>query len=232
METTEAYDFALAETTQRLRALRPYYGHDPYCDCENPSECLKTVKMIEPTEYCLQPMRDFRQAYAENFRKLLKTKMKYSQTKTTTPLTWCFITINPKPNVELSLFMKKLNQFVKTKIFADYIAVVEQRGLATEALGKGFHAHILFKRHTPLNEGLPPTNIKRNVKQSWKRYCEVSNPHILNIQFVGDDFAVDKYEYIMGTKTAEGKKDKQLGDVVWRQENNIPEYLGNKNLIK
>lgn len=231
METTEAYDFALAETITRLKELPPYYAHDPLCFCDDPENCLKKVKCIEPTEYCIQPMRDYRQAYAENFRKLLKTKMKYPQKKTSTTLTWCFITINPKPNIELSLFIKKLNQFIKTKIFEDCLAVVEQRGLATEALGKGFHAHILFKRHTPLNEGLPPTNIKRNVKQSWKKYCEVTNPHILNIQFIGDDFAVDKYEYMMGTKTAEGKKDKQLGDVVWRQENNIPEYLGNKNII-
>ena len=123
MEATEAYDFALAETITRLKQITPYYAHDPLCQCYNPENCLNRVKCLEPTEYCIQPMRDYQQAYAENFRKLLKQKMKYPQKKTSTSLTWCFITINPKPNIELTLFIKKLNQFIKTKIFEEYSLV-------------------------------------------------------------------------------------------------------------
>ncbi len=232
MDNSQAENFALKEVEKRLRTRPVINIHDPVCECRK-HNCDKRVKAIIPTEYCIQPMKDYDIASAEVFRKILRQQIKYSlSSKTSTQLTWCFVTINPYPHIKLENFIKKFNQFIKTKIFADYLGVIEQRATLTEALGKGFHAHILFKRYTPLNEGLPPTNIKRNIRQSWKNYCELKNPHILNIQFVGDDFAYDKYDYIRGVKLAEGKADKQLGDTKWRKENNIPEFYGNNNIIQ
>lgn len=232
MDTSDAYNFALNEMITRLNKCPVYITHDPHCECRNLSKCQKKVKCTKPTEWAMQPMQDYYQAYSEHFKKVLKHKMKYNKTKTKVELNWCFITINPKPNIKLPAFIKKLKMYLKTKIFADYLAVIEQREINTEALGKGFHAHILFKRHTPLGEGLPPTNIKRNIKQSWRNYCESNNPHILNIQFIGDDFAYDKWDYIRGVKLAEGKAEKQKGDRIWREKHNIPEYLGNNNIIQ
>jgi len=231
MEDNPAYDFALAETIRRLKECRTYSTHDPSCDCDNPKTCIRKAKCLEPTEWCLQPLQDYKTAYTENFKKVLKNKMISKNEKATKYEDWCFLTINPYPHIKLENFTKKLTQFLKTKMFADHIAVLEQREVKTEALGKGFHAHILFKRITPLNEGRPPTQIRRNMKQSWKNYCDTTNSDILNIQFIGDDFAYDKYEYIMGTKTAPGKKEKQDGDKLWRKQNNLPEYLGNKNIM-
>lgn len=146
------------------------------------------------------------------------------------PLTFCFVTINPHSHIELDDFVDKIKKCTRSLLFADFLAAIEQRGTTPDTLGKGFHAHILFRRHFPLAEGKPPTQIKRDLKTSFRKYCETHNNNILNIQFIGSEFAADKKSYILGDKDL-GKKEKTIGDKKWRALHNIPDTLGNLNII-
>ena len=228
MDTTEAENFALNETISRLKALPKIRFHDPICDCNNPQICPKIVTGIEPTYHAIQPMKDYQQAVAEmtkvNIKKLLKKKLSV----TTEPLEYLFLTINPNTkSVSVGDFISKFLKFIPTKIFADYCGVIEQRGTLDNELGKGYHCHILFKRHTPLTKGLPPTNIKQKIRQSWKNFCDTKNEHLCNIQLITHTFATDKLEYILGNKLNDNKPEKQKADKIWRSDQNIKEYYGN-----
>jgi len=106
--------------------------------------------------------------------------------------------------------------------------VLEQRGSTETEVGKGFHAHILAKRCLSYK----PSWVEKNVKNTCKGLCDVNNAKLLNIQKIGEEFARDKKQYIMGqNKTGEGKNSKQEIDILWRKITGIPEYLGETNII-
>jgi len=145
--------------------------------------------------------------------------------------TFVFLTISPAPDIDFPDFYKKFTKFLKTSLFNDYCAVIEQRGNSPETLGLGFHAHILFKRCTPLAEGLPPTDLKRKLRDIWKKFTMVKNSQVFNIQFIPTEYAYDKLNYILSTKTGEGKKQKQDYDLLFRKQHDIPSHFGNENIL-
>lgn len=140
---------------------------------------------------------------------------------------FCFITINAKPDVPLAQFVQKVEKLAKRKLFTSTIWVYEQRGNTTDTLGKGFHAHMLCKR----NVNYKPCKIASCVRNTCKTLVkDVKANHLLNIQFIGDDWAKDKEEYLLGKKTGEGKDIKQDCDKIWREKNNLKSYYNNAQL--
>ncbi len=137
---------------------------------------------------------------------------------------YCFITINPSPEITLTQLQEKVEKFVKRNMFDKYRYVYEQRGSTEENMGHGFHAHILLKR----NLNYKPSKISVNTKNTFKGITQVDNPQILNIQHIGEDFAKDKDEYIDGVKTGDGKDQKQAIDKIFRQKNNLESIYGEK----
>lgn len=128
-----------------------------------------------------------------------------------------FITINPKPSTKLDNFIKKVVKFINRN-FCDYAsAVIEQRGVSEDELGKGFHAHIAMKR----NVNYRPSDIIKGAKNTFKDCCDVKKPELLNVKIHGEDFHKDKMEYINGVKTGLGKDKKQEMDIIFRKKNNI-----------
>jgi hypothetical protein len=137
---------------------------------------------------------------------------------------YMFITINPKPAVKLEDFRKLLKKISKKTCFEKCMYVLEQRGNNEENMGKGFHAHILVKR----NLKYKPIKLKQNVKASCKNIVgNIHNDNQLNIQTIGEEFAKDKQQYIIGDKTGDGKSEKQNIDEKWRKTIGIEKYLGN-----
>lgn len=227
MNTEIAETYALNEVIRRLKLCPSYYSHDPFCSCFAPERCTNRVKLRLPNENAVQPYRDYENALSEITKSTIKKLLlKGDAPVKKDPLLYMFITINPKPSITFDNFYKKLNIFLNTKLFDDYCAVVEQRGTPTKDLGKGFHTHILFKRHTPLKTGLPPSNIIQKIKTSWKNYLNINNSQIFNVQVINETFAIDKLEYMLGVKTQPGKKEKQDGDKLFRYKNKIPKHLG------
>lgn len=139
---------------------------------------------------------------------------------------YCFITINPKPEVSFDTFRKQVEKAVGRNMFVEVRYVYEQRGTNMDEAGKGFHAHILAKR----NLSYKPSKISGNLKNTFKSVVDVNNPSLLNIQHIGEDFAKDKNEYIDGVKTGEGKDVKQEIDVEWRKSLGLSVIYG-ENII-
>lgn len=229
MENIEA--LAYERVAANLRRLPTRTFHNPMCFCEDENSCLNKVKGIVPTEQAMYPLRALNQVCHDDFKTLLKKELKKNNT-VDTKKNYIFVTINPKPDITPEDFVKKIKKTLLSNLFADHLAVIEQRGNCPTTCGQGMHSHILFKRITPLNEGLPPANIKRNLKDSYKNICLSSNEQIFNIQFITEEFAHDKFNYIINEKTGKGKKEKQEYDKIFRKKIDIPEYLGNIDILK
>lgn len=235
----ETYDDAYRECIKRIEACPLVYVDCVTCEhCisytgrKNPGSCPNKVQIYKTNDECLKPIQIYEEAI--NHRLLLATKkalQKNLEKGTKVPLEYLFMTVNPKPSISFEQFKGKIFKILKTSLFSQHIAVFEQRGTLEQGdVGRGFHAHILFKRHLPLDTGLPPSNLKQKLKQSLTRYCDVKNNSCLNLQFVGEDFAYDKYNYIIGSKTDDGKDLKQKADVVWRKQNFLEKFYGHLTL--
>ncbi len=231
----ENYDDAYKEVEKRLRAAPLKRVHIPCHHCTSVQHCknVKTDLVPNITPFCVQPLAIFEDCNNDYLKQTTK-KALYAKktTKKAPPLEYIFLTINPKPSVDFEKFKKKFLLLLASRQFAGHTAVLEQRGTKEQLnIGQGFHAHILFKRHTPLNEGRPPTEIKRNLKQSWTNICDTKNPACFNIQFIGSDFAQDKEEYMLEEKTGKDKGPKQIGDKIWRHLKGLPPFYGDKTLV-
>lgn len=221
---------AYLQIAENLRTLPQKTEHDPYCFCDNPKSCHRKVKLVVPTEDALYPLKALAEVQKEDFKKKLKDALRPPKADKDE---FIFVTINPKPDISLSQFLNKIIKTLKSTLFSDHLAVIEQRGNSELTCGQGLHAHILFKRITPLNEGLPPSNIKRNLRDSYKKICLSSNNQIFNVQFISRTLAFEKKNYIIGqNKTGEGKKEKQIYDGIFRKNNNLPEFYGNINILE
>jgi len=131
---------------------------------------------------------------------------------------WIWLTVNPKPDIQLPNFVEVLAKLVKRKLFCDYYYVIEQRGtVEDDNLGKGFHAHLLLKR-SPDKEYKAT---KRQVQNSFKNFCDTKREAVFYWKECREDFLDDKMEYINSIKTGEGKDLKQKGDIIWRKANGL-----------
>lgn len=139
-----------------------------------------------------------------------------------------WITVSPKPTVSFIEFRKVVEKLVKRKLFSKYCYTYEQRGKSDSECGKGFHVHILGKR----NLNYKPNKVITHIKNTLKNICEVEK--CCRIQIIGEDFAKDKMEYMLGKKTggedcdAEDKQLKQQYDIKWREAEELLEYYGEK----
>lgn len=137
---------------------------------------------------------------------------------------WLWITISPKPEISFAEFRKKVDKLVNRKMFKSAEWAFEQRSSDPNQF-YGFHAHILAQRCLSYK----PSKCKRGIKNTCKGLVgSVDNNNVLNIQIIGDDYAIDKAQYFKGIKTGAGKEEKQLVDKIWRvKEGLLPYYTRN-----
>lgn len=133
--------------------------------------------------------------------------------------THVFITVNPRSDVPLNIFRKKLEKSLNKKWCTAHIAVIEQRSEDILTAGQGFHAHMLIVR------GTEPSKLRREIKNTFKDICDVDNIHCLNIQFRKGDGVKKGINYIKGIKKDKDKDAKLAIDIKWREQNNIPHLI-------
>lgn len=222
---------ALAQISLNIKENGSEMSHDPYCspcpyngtfDC--PRRCA--VARIDPGD--LRPWEDYLDIKSRmNKKKILNSGYSKKTGIPSIPKNYFFITINPHSQIQLASFVPKIKKTLTSSMFTDYLAVFEQRGtLADNNIGKGFHAHILFKRKTPLNEGLPPSNIEAKIRKSYKNFvgCSTSNA-LINFQTIDERHALEKAKYMLGPKW-ENKVDKQVADYQWTKSHDLsPHYI-------
>lgn len=132
---------------------------------------------------------------------------------------WYFLTVNPDTSkVSLREFMKTIEKSLSKKWINYYIFVIEQRGETEEELGRGFHTHIIF------NKGIKHCKVVKEMSNTFKNMCDVSNYHLFNIKNIGEQEKLRKIEYITGTKSDEQKHLKQKMDIIFRQKENLKSF--------
>lgn len=125
---------------------------------------------------------------------------------------FCLLTVNPRPEVKLADFKKKLLKFLGKKTVPEYFACIEVRKNED-----GMHAHILC-RYTP-----PPSQFKRSTKNTFRDVCDSDNSCILNFKFLQEDLLPDKIKYMLGEK--QQKKQKGVEDTkLFRKKYDLPDY--------
>ncbi len=139
-----------------------------------------------------------------------------------------WITVSPKPTVSFKDFRKVVEKLTARKLFSKYCYTYEQRGMTLTDCGAGFHVHILAVR----NLNYKPNKVITHIKNTVKNICDVER--CCRIQIIGEDFAKDKMEYMLGEKTGgedcseENKKLKQKMDKVFRDQEKLQKYFGEK----
>ena len=134
-----------------------------------------------------------------------------------------FITVNPRPDVDLETFHKSIRKYVSKCWIDNYIYVLEQRGTNETELGKGFHSHLLIYK----TDNKKSHEIIRETKNTFKNVCSVDNPSILNIQNCKEADIEKRKNYMLGVKSTDhdpSKQEKQRMDIIWRQNKQIEKY--------
>lgn len=173
---------------------------------------LKRIRMLE---YMTDSISD-RYTDIRKYEDSLKEKKRTQAAKAHNNL-YLFVTINPKPSVKLNEFKDAVKRLVGRQLFTAFAYAFEQRATAPEEAGKGFHVHILMRR----NLNYKPCKIKSNMCNTMKNICDVNDNRVFNIQWIGEEFARDKLQYITGGKTGDGKDQKQNIDVIFRKNEDL-----------
>ncbi len=156
-----------------------------------------------------------------------KVKAKLDEKKTSSSKNaYVWITINPKPDINVCKFRKACVNVAKRSFFKNAMYVYEQRGDSDETIGKGFHCHMLAERD--FTKTTRPSHMKRDIGNSVKNILNLNakNPYI---QFVDAEYAKDKIRYMLGDKDLhKDEKDiKLVYDKLWRDRENIEHIYGN-----
>jgi len=146
--------------------------------------------------------------------------------------THLWITINPKTSVKLVDFVKSIAKISTKTCFTSCLYVFEQRGTSKQDMGQGMHCHMLAKR----NLNYKPCKCRDNVKNSCKKLVgNINHKNQLQIVTIGEDFAKDKKDYILGknkiSTPTNNKAAKQDMDVPWRVKNNLQSSYVHQNKI-
>lgn len=181
--------------------------------CDKANEAI--LKRIRLLEYETDSIND-RFTELRKYECELKDRKRTQAAKAHNNL-YLFVTINPKPSVQLNEFKDAVKKLVGRQLFAAFAYAFEQRATAPEEAGKGFHVHILMRR----NLNYKPCKIKSNMCNTMKNICDVKDNRVFNVQWIGEEFARDKLQYITGGKTGDGKDQKQNIDVIFRQNENL-----------
>lgn len=132
---------------------------------------------------------------------------------------YIFLTVNPEPTVSLNMFKDSVAKCLKKKWLNNYCYVYEQRATTTEDMGRGFHLHFLID-----TDGKKYHEAIRELKNTFKKVCDVSYNSVFNIRNVKEDHFMRFIKYMVGVKNQTFKHAKQNVDKIWRETNHIANY--------
>lgn len=127
-----------------------------------------------------------------------------------------FITVNPKPDTDLNIFMKLLANFCRRKPVIDFVYNIEQRGETEEDCGKGIHSHMLITWNANMSG-----KVRQYLGETFKRVIGSNTNNIININKIPKEFVLDKMDYLEGNKWDSEKDSKVAMDLIFREKNKI-----------
>lgn len=138
-----------------------------------------------------------------------------------------YIALCVSPNLTKNKFEKfreKCLAFLKRKCFKRALCVFEQRGSCEMSRGNGIHVHYILER----NLDVTCSHIRRYSKNSFKRFCDTNNSNFFHFKPFSTKYLKDKIDYLRpGSKTGDGKAQKQQQDILWRQDKNLEDFYVN-----
>lgn len=140
-----------------------------------------------------------------------------SQIKTDTrPMKLYWVTVNPKDDVTLETFIKRVEKYTQRKMVHAFNYAFEQRGKNMDEVGKGMHVHIL---------------IKSQDKKAWFKRSTISsftaivgNDQAIDIKQYPMEYEVEKIEYLKGNKWDDEKIESITINKIWRERKKLKTY--------
>lgn len=136
---------------------------------------------------------------------------------------YLFITINPRPSVNLIEFTNLLAKSVTKSWICKYLYVIEQRSDNEDELGKGFHAHMLIDKGD-----YRFSHANREFASTFKKVCDIQNFHTFNFALCKESDLSKRQNYMLGRKADIEKHKKQDMDILFRKRYNFSDYYGDK----
>ena len=135
-----------------------------------------------------------------------------------------FITISPEDGKFTQEFIEDVKSIFSWSWINEMWFVFEQRGDCESNMGRGAHAHILISDWD--NE---KSKAEKQITEKFRKYVGAKLygkklKEVLNVLDKKMEWMPDKMEYILGTKTDEGKPEKQAMDKLWRKKNSYENY--------
>lgn len=128
-----------------------------------------------------------------------------------------FLTINPKPDVDLFEFLIEVHAIASRKMFLNGTYTLEQRGTTPETLGTGIHAHFAMMR----DPSYKPSKIAKILSTSLLKKEMIGNARHVDVRQYPNKYYAEKVDYMKGNKWDEGKHDAVKMNKDWRVQNDL-----------
>lgn len=128
-----------------------------------------------------------------------------------------FLTVNPKPDVDLEAFKAEVEAIAKRKMFVSGHWCFEQRGQTEDEIGKGVHAHFAMIRDSTYK----PSKIAKILSESLLKKGIIGHAKHVDVRQYPVKFLPDKLAYMEGKKWDEGKEPAVKLNKQWRVQNDL-----------
>lgn len=127
-----------------------------------------------------------------------------------------FITINPKSDVDLMLFKKLKDVFIRRTFIKNPVFAFEQTGTEEGGdVGKHPHLHILIDKP----HGMTPQQIIDRAYSTFKNVC--GSKQSVDVKQYDSSLREEKEEYLRGNKWSPEKEASCRANANWRVKNNL-----------
>lgn len=121
-----------------------------------------------------------------------------------------WITVNPKKGIDLATFMLAIKKAYSKKWMDRWAYIFENTA------NDHIHSHGLVRTTYEFSRA------KKEIGNSIKHLCDITNPHCYKVVAVSEEVAQEKMLYMLGKKKLAKLADVELTRK-WREENNISE---------
>lgn len=201
--------------------------------CENsPARCTMphTIKLLNllwlyvyhPRLYAIR--RGEQSDIIDEFCSVCRSHFPYQKVQDTSQN--YFITINFKPQTEITHVQNRMLKIILKKWITKYYYVYEQRGTDLETVGSGLHVHLLVC-DSPKSKS---SEVVREIYSSVKSM--VGSKSSVDVRKIPFEWVYDKLKYLSGEKWDVEKLPKVQMDKIFRQKYSLLDIYTNQNDIQ
>lgn len=126
-----------------------------------------------------------------------------------------FMTINPKPDIDLKLFKDLVSKYISRSFVKNVLYSFEQTGVDDDSMGHHPHVHIIMDKV----KNMSPKQLQDRTYNTFKNVC--NNRLCCDVRIYQGSLRQDKIDYLKGLKWDESKDKASKINIVWRKLNNL-----------